>query len=175
MTGGSGDVSPQLITAAVTMTAANTFTETTIAIPVNRVATRKGRATVLELLKIFWDLGVKDNNYAAGGETSIVTATLSVAPAATLANSSPLVLSVVTKEYRGAFTAAGSYSSVISEPAVVDFTDGAGHGVLVGVDQLFIGLLTTNFAAAAAATARILYRFKEVSVEEYVGIVQSQI
>lgn len=175
LTGGTGDVSPQLITASITMSAANTFTETTIATPVSRIATRKGKAMVLELLKTYWDLPVKDNNYAAGGESSLVTADLSVSPAAGLAVSSPLILSVVNKEYRGAFTAAGTYSSVQVEPVVVDFTDGAGHGVLIGTDQIFIGLTTTNFAGAGSCTCRILYRFKEVSVEEYIGIVQSQI
>ncbi len=175
MTGGSGDVSPQLLTAAVTMTGANTFTETTIATPMSRIATRKGKAMVLELLKAYFDLPVKDNNYASGGESSIVTADLAVAPAASLSLSSPLILIAVNKEYRGAFTAAGTYSSVQIEPVIVDFTDGAGHGILVGTDQIFFGMTTSNFAGAASGTCRILYRFKEVSVEEYIGIVQSQI
>lgn len=175
LTGGSGDVSPQLLTATVTMSAANTLTEVSIPTPVTRIATRKGRAMVIECLKIFMDLGVKDNNYAAGGESSVITAILAVTTTIGLPNASSLILALINKEYRGAFTAAGSYSSVQVEPIVVDLTDGAGHGVLVGTDQIFLGVTTTNFAAASTGTMRLLYRFKEVSVEEYIGIVQSQL
>lgn len=55
-----------------------------------------------------------------------------------------------------------------------DFTDGAGHGMLIGVDSLFARLASTATGSANTAYIRLYYRFKEVSLTEYVGIVQSQ-
>lgn len=59
-------------------------------------------------------------------------------------------------------------------PIVRDFTDGAGHGVIVATDQLFYFFDTVGFGAPVAFWMRIWYRFKEVTLEEYIGIVQSQ-
>lgn len=64
-----------------------------------------------------------------------------------------------------------------------DLTDGAGHGVLVATDNIFLTLQTAATVVGASATitaatgfgeCAILYRFKEVGLAEYIGIVQSQ-
>lgn len=63
-------------------------------------------------------------------------------------------------------------------PIVFDLTDNAGHGVLVGTDQIFFGAGNaaggTISESTGQATARILYRIKDVGITEYVGLVQSQ-
>lgn len=53
-------------------------------------------------------------------------------------------------------------------------TDGAGHGVLVATDKIY--MLTASLAATGAqeAIVKILYRLVDVGLEEYIGIVQSQ-
>jgi len=64
----------------------------------------------------------------------------------------------------------------IEFPIQIDLTDGAGHGMLVATDNLYL----TIFAASAtvpftgAVTCKCMYRFKKVSLQEYIGIVQSQ-
>jgi hypothetical protein len=174
LTGGSGDVSPQLMNLSTATLIANTYHEITVPIPIARFQQRKGKAIVFEVLKTYWDLAIKDNNFAAGGEASQVFGQLSTVSKVAVDSTDPRVFSWANKEYRGAFTAAGSYSTVIIEPFVHDLTDGAGHGYLLGTDNVFLGVNTTNFAGTAGLVCKILYRFKEVNLDEYIGIVQSQ-
>lgn len=60
----------------------------------------------------------------------------------------------------------------------VELTDDAGHGLLVATDTIYFNFIATNATTAPGGTdtgvVRIGYRFKEVSLTEYVGIVQSQ-
>lgn len=56
-----------------------------------------------------------------------------------------------------------------------DLTDGAGHGVLVATDAIYLQIFTTGVAnTSETGRFRMLYRFKNVSLAEYIGIVQSQ-
>jgi hypothetical protein len=54
--------------------------------------------------------------------------------------------------------------------------DGSGHGILVATDQIFLHVAFSGIVNSAAnqVQGRILYRWKDVSLEEYIGIVQSQ-
>lgn len=174
VTGGTGDYSPQLLTVAITMTGANTYTESSIPLPQNRFQIKKGKSIVVEVLKTIWDLPVKDNNPGAAGEASLALAQLSTISLAAISSAETHVFAYAQKEYRGAFTAAGSYAAVIHEPFVLDTTDGAGHGFLVATDNIFLAANTSNFTAAATMVCKILYRFKEIGLEEYIGIVQGQ-
>jgi hypothetical protein len=53
-------------------------------------------------------------------------------------------------------------------------TDQAGHGYLVATDNIYLALRTITTAQVNSFICRITYRFKEVSLAAYVGIVQSQ-
>jgi hypothetical protein len=59
---------------------------------------------------------------------------------------------------------------------VADITDNAGNGVLVATDSIVFGMGNTGvtFGGTANMSARILYRWKNVGLQEYIGIVQSQ-
>jgi hypothetical protein len=57
---------------------------------------------------------------------------------------------------------------------VLDLTDGAGHGLLIATDNIFMTVYSSNTGNANEVGCKILYRWKNVSVEEYIGIVQSQ-
>lgn len=175
LTGGSGDVSPQWFQLSnVTLTAANTFNQGTTSIPVQRLAFGRGKSLVMELLKVEFTYPEWDSNPSAGGQIANAGMQLSTTSLAALDDSNPLVLAFRQQTWRGAFTAAGSYITVSTTPIVADLTDGAGHGVLFAGDTIYLGCNTTAFAGAATFSCRILYRWKEVSLEEYIGIVQSQ-
>lgn len=174
LTGGTGDVSPQLLTASVTLTAANTYTEATIPIPIARFQLRKGKSIIAEILDVAFFHGAKDNNPAAAGEISVSSAQLSTISLASLQLGDPHVFCASQLEYRGAFTAAGSYFAVHTDPIVVPLDDGAGHGYLVATDNIYLSYVTSNYTAAATLNAKIKYRFKMVDLEEYIGIVQGQ-
>lgn len=61
-------------------------------------------------------------------------------------------------------------------PQVTDFSDGAGNGLLIATNRVF---LMANQATATGGTGpdiacKVLYRIVEVSLPEYIGLVQQQ-
>lgn len=174
LTGGTGDVSPQLLTMALTMSAANTFTQSEIPLPINRFREKGKHVIVVEMLKTYWETTEADANNAAGGNILSSFAQISTASQTSFSPNFSQVVSYAVRNYRGAFTAAGTFQTVHSEPFVVDHTDGAGHGILLATDNIFLGMTTANFVGAASVVVKMLYRFKQISLEEYIGIVQSQ-
>lgn len=159
---------------SVTMSAANAYTEIQVPLPVNRFPEKSGKVNIIEVLKVWFDLPESDNNNAAGGNLITSNGQISTQSQTGFAKTSAKVIAYQEKIYRGAFTAAGTYQNVITEPTAIDLTDGAGHGVLVATDNLFFALFTQQFIAAGTGSAKILYRFKRVALQEYIGIVQSQ-
>jgi hypothetical protein len=175
LTGGSHDVNPQWLTFnAATQSAANTFVETSINVPITRFPQGKGKSLVLELLKVQFVIPELDNNSVAGGQVSQAEVQLSPQSQTAIALSNPVNIAQFLRSWRGAFTAAGTYSSAIDNTVTQDLTDGAGHGILVASDTLFLDANTILFTNAATFACRVLYRFKTVTLEEYIGIVQSQ-
>lgn len=174
LTGGTGDVSPQLLTMNVVMTAANTLTTAEIPLPINRFKEKSGRVVAVEALKVFFDLSEADANPAAGGSVLQISANLATASVGSTGSTDPRVFAFTQKNIRGAFTAAGTYGTAYWDPIVLDLTDGAGHGVILATDNIFFSVNSSNFVAAGNGVAKLLYRFKEISLQEYIGIVQSQ-
>jgi hypothetical protein len=67
----------------------------------------------------------------------------------------------------------GQYDS-----GIIDLTDGAGHGIIFAGQNLYLtnSPTTTNGSNAGESfKARILYRWKNVSLTEYIGVVTSQL
>lgn len=175
LTGGSGDVNPQWLTFnLMTQTGVNAFTETSLNLPINRFANPKGRSIVMEVLKVEFSMPPPDTNNSAGGNILTTIVQLNPSSVNNVDQSNPKALAQYQRSFRGAFTAGGSYSAVENNPECVDLTDGNGHGVLVATDTMFFACNTSNFGAPAGFGARLLYRFKIVTLEEYIGIVQSQ-
>ena len=178
LTGGTKDVNPQYISGAVTMSAANTATESTVGLPILRPGqgASQTKAQVVEVLKLWAFLPPPGTDVAAANAQ--FTATLTVATSSqgtTVPNlSNPRVLAQLRQSITASFTAAGSQAVGPVGVQCWDFTDGAGHGILVGTDNLFLQFDTDGYSAAAVATYKISYRFKEVALIEYIGMVQSQ-
>lgn len=55
-----------------------------------------------------------------------------------------------------------------------DLTDGAGHGVLIATDSIYCNLQSVVTGILNDVVVKIGYRWKEVALVEYIGIVQSQ-
>lgn len=167
LTGGTGDVNPQAFAFTVATTTANTYREAEVTLPVNQVGTgTRNRAQVVELLKLFVEYPTNEVVAQDGCFLQLSTAPV------------------------GAFTSIGDPSVIFSggnvwllategavlqnNPYEYDFTDGAGHGVLIGTNSLIAGVTSAGMAGLVSFGVRILYRLKNVSITEYVGIVQSQ-
>jgi hypothetical protein len=175
LTGGSGDVSPQWFTLpTLTMSAPNTFTEISIPLPVQRISLPSKKSLVMEVLKVMFYPGELDTNLAAGGAVAFINMQLGTISQTVATAANPQNVAFAVRFYRGAFTAAQSYMVTDDTPMTLDLTDGGGHGVLVATDNLFLDMTTANYAGASTLICRLLFRWKLVSLEEYIGIVQAQ-
>jgi hypothetical protein len=130
--------------------------------------------TVMEVLRVYFDLPEADVNFGAAGSLVVASAQLSTRSQTAFSSAFPGVFAYSTKTLRGAFTAAGTYAVESKEPFVYELTDGAGHGVLIATDNIYFGCITAAFAAAGTFAGKVLYRMKNVTLAEYIGIVQSQ-
>ena len=183
LTGGTHDVNPQYLQGAVQITVANTPVETTIALPILRpgVGSSPSKAQVVEVLRLEMSSPgaiATDLAGAAALATYVETFTVSTTAQTTAVPnlSNPKVIAQFRRLFTSAFTAAGTYSQAggVLQHQTWDFTDGAGHGILIGTDNLYFQYDTDGFASLPLATFKLLYRFKEVSLIEYIGMVQSQ-
>ena len=199
LTGGTGDVNPQWLSAAAGVGQLQTGTspgssaslsqQTQIPVPVPRFSVKDGKSIVMEVLKIVWAYGVDlpintDNSFEL-----ILNGYLStIQPQPASAASS--IAGTTVDYYSAAFTETQTNAIGVDfletipsdNPTFHDITDGAGHGVLVATDNVWLTLNATATVfnstqvtiPGATITARMLYRFKEVTLQEYIGIVQSQ-
>lgn len=143
-------------------------------LPIPRLPIRKGRSLVMEFLSV--DFYVTALNFAAGA-FNLYDISITTNPALPLNMATALADPRAICHHYFGLQAAAAPTSVTEIPVHkhVDLTDEAGHGILVATDNIYAYLNTINTAShTLAATATITYRFKDVSLEEYIGIVQSQ-
>lgn len=177
LTGGTGDVNPQLYSGRIDQTVINNYNTSGFISPVAKgIFAQKGRATVIEILKIWVDFTPMELQVAALEKNMAQILFISTSDHGTTGTSlgDADTLCMFEREVTGAFTAAGTYR--IDLPAIMcqDLTDGAGHGILVASDYFYVQIGTRGFVATTTAFFKILYRFKNVPLVEYIGIVQSQ-
>lgn len=177
ITGGSMDLKPQVLHANVTQATVNQFTTATINSPFPRVQSTGNKATIMEVLKVYFFFGAEDATDLLSDFLLLLSTTQVIAngTAATTANlattrDDPHVLAVATQNQ--ALATNGAY--VQQNPIVFDLTDGAGNGALLATDQFFLTIATVGATTAITGSAKILYRLYSAGVMEYVGIVQSQ-
>jgi hypothetical protein len=193
LTGGTGDVNPQFLSWSVVQDAADSTTTLAVNIPVQRLPTT-GRAQVMEVLSVKYD-----GSTLGGSSTAEVprrydaslddhmelhfdewsrSLTVRIAtrnPGTTAVGyNDPSVFSYYNKTKYGIFTAGGSYFIIEHEPYVDDLTDGAGHGYLVATDIIYIQISSQQTGSAQSCQGKLYYRWKNVNLQEYIGIVQGQ-
>ncbi len=178
VTGGTGDIKPQIMTVVVgSAGAVDDYSFIQVNVP-RIVLNPTGGSTIMELLKVWWyvaldDLGDIDGIWAAYLSTTRIRIVGETFNAGTLQNDAerPGVFAMVALDKTLVTT--GGHSIVF--PLVVDLTDGNGNGILVATPTIFatFGALG-NTATTSTATAKILYRLVNVDLTEYVGIVASQ-
>lgn len=177
LTGGTKDVNPQWLSApSIAQSGADTTTSAEIVLPVSRIANAT-RATVIELLKVVVQFSRLPAIAAVGESLDTETFALSTVNRTTtnavINDSSTICMLDIAQ--RGAFTAGGSYGNTMgSVIQTFDLTDGAGHGVLIGTDSVFGQIQSSGTGATNSALVKLLYRFKNVGMFEWIGMVQSQ-
>lgn len=173
LTGGSGDVNPQTITFNAVQTAADATTVQKISLPIPRLPTREGRNLVVEIVSV--DIFHANPQVPGPATTSSVltvlttTSTPFLSPVAAIID--PNVVEFWAKAVQNV-SSIGLYKHDTDYTS--DLTDQAGHGILIATDNLYIGIYTSLTAVPNQMVWKINYRWKDVSLIEYIGIVQSQ-
>ncbi len=204
LTGGTGDYNPQWYRLSVSFpgySVASGYTGASSAVavqsfplPVPKFSQKQGKSIVVEILRCRWGIGLNvpftslSTGYALSIET--VGQLLSKNPGSSLpASTDGSVVDYYSQN--GSYTVSPGTSTTDllgtdlpnQQPVLHDLTDGAGHGVLIATDNIYLGAQgnISNYNIHAGATTGpttvecdLLYRFKEVTIQEYVGIVQSQ-
>jgi len=177
LTGGTGDVNPQILTMSWDHEAGATLKDLQFHSPVAKgLFAKANHATVMEVLKVWFHLPLyKIVTVAATIDfrrCCVATQDMS----GVIADGRLASVYAMAEQYNEhAFTAAGSFSTFIDNIYVYDLTDGTGHGILVAGDYIY--MQSRIYPADTALTnwvVKMLYRFKNVSLTEYIGIVQSQ-
>lgn len=178
LTGGTGDVKPQILT----LTTGNQggledYALSSTALPVPRFGSSRGKATIVELLKVYFYIGLTD----IADQDHTTWAFLTTSTNRTNGDTSSLATLVVDIQDPRNFAIAISSAQINTtgasnkdSPQVIDLTDNAGNGVLVATDSITLVHGTVGNTTVTSAEAKLLYRLVNVGVQEYVGIVQSQ-
>lgn len=166
LTGGTGDVNPQFLTATVTQTAADTTTTQQVNVPIQRLP-NTGRAQVLEILSVKYNH--RNVGLVAASRVNVFISTASFGTTATNYGE-PRVFSC----YADDIDLVTSGATTTFFPFEDDLEDSAGHGFLVATDQIFIQCNSANTTAANIVDVKFYYRWKNVTLAEYIGIVQGQ-
>lgn len=172
LTGGTNDVNPQILTISPVQTAADTTTIVQQPLPIPRYPTGRDKNLVMEFLAI--DYYKLNQAFPVNtGVTDLITVTTNPTAFGTpLAALQDGRLIDAWLNYHNLLSVSGYLD--VETHHYSDLTDQAGHGILVATDNLYLGVYSIASALANQYVVKIWYRWKEVSLSEYIGIVQSQ-
>ena len=178
VTGGTGDIKPQILTAATGVAGGlDDYVTASVALPVPRFGTMKTRATIFELLGVWWHLALADKGDATAVHWAFLSTVVTRAngDTSTLADSQvdaldPRAFAFQMEQH--IFTTSGS--SIAKYPKYTDLTDSNGNGILIATDRIILTGGAVGNATLGQYIAKIKYRTVNVGIAEYVGIVQSQ-
>lgn len=169
-------------------------------LPINRIRDSSGTTNVIEVLKTRWSVSI--GGYPVSQAYGVnVNSYLKTSPSPGNAAISDLTTAVdyITEDIweqpcfpvsdgTTLLTVLPYNASKNDYPLIHDLSDGDGHGILVATDNIYLATEITlfNLTYAAGGNAifaadsyaqidcEVMYRFKSVSLQEYIGIVQSQ-
>lgn len=135
----------------------------------------------MEILQTWW-LWSNFHDYPideAHHKEQIIEAHIGTRQHSTWANDWPDVFDGIIKgrQFSSTATAANNaWMNHFDKAEMHDLTDGAGHGIIVAADKLYMELTTANMSTTTAAvTCKVFYRLKKVTLSEFIGTAQSQI
>jgi len=181
LTGGTGDVNPQFMNIRIVQTATNSLATNNVVIPIARTKQFGAKTTVMEILKVF----ICFNEFPGMAGVNPAVQSHHTYGALLIGDQQALRSfehwSIIACKYVRVvkMEIAGADSPWVIEqqmPWCWDLTDGQGHGILVATDSLTAQIHTTNYLPGGlnGVEIKILYRFKNVALTEYLGIVQGQ-
>jgi len=167
----SSDKFPNFLSGAIGQQAADDFIAITIFTPIPRLKSIGARATVMELLWVDVEL---DSQWSTGDAETIFQMTLGASPPASLRWSDPRVF-VTMKILAQEITAgtSGRSLAVVDQIRRFDMQSQDGFGYLLASDTFNVLFRTENTGRVNQAFWKMYYRFVDIPLAEFVGIVQS--
>lgn len=163
LTGGTGDVNPQWMSSSLTQATADTAATGSIQPP---VSLSTGENLAMEILKV-----MLEEVLPVQGVTSNVAFTLATKNFGTTQPALGIGDATVIARYARYTSFTTSGEATVNPIVMYDYTDGDGHGVLVGNQNLYWTLTSTGTSQANRVNLKILYRAKRISDSELLGIV----
>lgn len=169
LTGGTGDVNPQVYGIVVAQTGNDVASETEIPVPVLRMGMSMSRAQVIEVTRVEFEVPfplVGELDLVQLFECSLTSRSIGASV------SSMAEPNLLAKFHRRNITQAGGTPaslSTIDTPAIItyDLTDGAGHGLLVTSANLYFQQNTTTTGQTNSWGVRVFYRFKQIGARAF--------
>lgn len=176
LTGGTGDVNPQWVGISVVQTGNDIFTEGGIDLPTNpQMLGRANHAVVLEFLRVQFIWAVDPTQSPATPQRWTAHLRTALIPSGqTNSAIQTSTTTIATDQFLTIQGGAGSTVMARQASVVYDMTDGAGHGVIVASKSIVLAVSTLNTLIANRVTCRILYRYKEVTITEFITLAQFQ-
>ncbi len=176
LTGGTGDVNPQWVSFTVLQSGTDLPTEVTLDLPINPSQVSVGnKAIVIELLKVqmIWSL---DPTQSPSIPQRFAAVLLTKKPdiVASLSAIQTSTSHIISDQFLT--LQAGAGSTVIGRQAsnMYDLTDGAGHGIVLATKSVSGFVSTFNTLIANRVVFRLLYRYKQVGITEFLTLAQFQ-
>lgn len=162
------DAFPNYLSGSVLMSAANTATNSRVSTPIPRLATSGARPTIMEILWI--DIEFTATDVIADGDAVELTFSTGATPSATQRIDDGSVIARLALDNN--FVTSGMV--LMRMPFRLDLQSKDGYGQLLASDSFNVRAESAGQAAAVNFRWRMYYRFVQVPMAEYIGIVQSQ-
>lgn len=171
----SVDNYPQLLSISNALTVANTFRQVEVGVPINRLSVEDDKAWVIEISKIqvsaglgVYDLGATEiEEILAQLSTSSLTAIDLTDPTVFWFHRAGVIVNQVT--------AASIGTAVFNPESIVYDLQVNGRGLLIATDTIFCALDSTNAPGVITLALKVYYKYVQIGIAEYVGIVQGQL
>lgn len=161
------DKYPNFLSGSIVTSAANTFTTSQVFTPIPRLKTTGNKATVMELLWL--DVEVLGTDLIANGDDATFQLTIGSEQSTLLNWNDPRVL----MDYNLEVGLATSGMNLLIQPHRYLFQSVDGFGYLLASDSFHQNLDSTGQAGVITARWKLFYRFVEIPLSEFVGLVQS--
>ncbi len=161
------DVYPQFMSFSTTMSATDTTTSERVQMPIARRPGAK-KVTVIEVLSVSIDIA--GDTFAAGDISTVLLSFRDPGEVAVPTFSDPNVWFF----YNSNTVVTTSGLAFVQMPWKNRYDTGGGKGFLIATDSIFTQVSSASQAGPLTAHFKVLYRFVEVGLQEYIGIIQQQ-
>lgn len=167
LTGGSGDYNPQFFVISTTQSGVDTTTTDSELMPpgVGLNATNN-KPAIMEILKIFFFFVNIDTGVESSIKAFVSHKNWGASAPTNGHGDSTVIASVQANTFQ-----LTSGDCTVFQPVCVDLTDSVGHGVLYGHQNIYLTVQSASTAIANNVVAKIMYRVKNITQNEVLGLV----